>query len=233
MPVVHTIVGSLLIVVNTLVAVWGFVAYRRNAPPGELFRQALALAQTLVIAQATLGLVLISQGLRPGDQLHFVYGLLPLLAVAYPYALRGEDGPRGRPGRPRVHDRTALMTRETLRGFLIVIGLAIISTVFFSVSSSIFAILLGTIGLIFIVLMWYFGYAWYRSNRMTISLMPDRQRQALYAGMGAVTVAAGAYSLSQFGLLTLGGFTLPLVIIALAGGFAMLWAWEESKRYHL
>ena len=119
------------------------------------------------------------------------------------------------------------MSRETLRGLLIVIGLAIISTVFFNVSSNIFAILLGTIGLIFIVLMWYFGYAWYRSNRMTISLMPDRQRQALYAGMGAVTVAAGAYSLSQF------GFTLPLVIIALAGGFAMLWAWEESKRYHL
>ena len=29
-----------------------------------------------------------------GDQLHFVYGLLPLLCVAYPYALRGEDGRR-------------------------------------------------------------------------------------------------------------------------------------------
>ena len=125
------------------------------------------------------------------------------------------------------------MSRESLRGFLIVIGLAIISTVFFSVSSSVFGILLGTIGLIFIVLMWYFGYAWYRSNRMTISLMPDRQRQALYLGMGAVTVAAGAYSLSRFGLVALDGFTLPLVILALAGGFAMLWAWEESKRYHL
>jgi len=125
------------------------------------------------------------------------------------------------------------MSRETARGFLIVVGLAIIATVFFSVSTRIFDIILGTIGLIFIVLMWYFGYAWYRSNRMTISLMPDRQRQALYAGMGAVTVAAGAYSLSRFGLVTLGGFGLPLIIIALAGGFAMLWAWEESKRYHL
>ena len=125
------------------------------------------------------------------------------------------------------------MTRESVRGILIVVGIALIATVFFSVSTRIFDILLGTIGLIFIVLMWYFGYAWYRSNRMTISLMPDRQRQALYAGMGAVTVAAGAYSLSQFGLVALGGFTLPLVLIALAGGFAMLWAWEESKRYHL
>ena len=94
MPVVHAIVGSLLIAMNALVAVWGFVAYRRNSPPGNLFRQALALAQTLVIAQAFLGLALISQGREPGDQLHFAYGLLPLLCVAYPYALRGEDGRR-------------------------------------------------------------------------------------------------------------------------------------------
>jgi hypothetical protein len=61
MPVVHATVGALLIVTNTLVAAWGFIAYRRNAPPGDIFRHALAAAQTLVIAQAFLGLVLISQ----------------------------------------------------------------------------------------------------------------------------------------------------------------------------
>ncbi len=66
MPVVHAIVGSLLIVVNAAVAVWGYIAYRRNRPPGEFFRQTLAMAQTLVIAQATLGLVLISEGLPAG-----------------------------------------------------------------------------------------------------------------------------------------------------------------------
>ena len=92
MPLVHAIVGSLLIVANLTVAVWGYLAYRRNTPPGPHFTQALALAHTLVIAQATLGLILLSGGYEPGDRLHFVYGLLPLLAVAYPYALRGEDG---------------------------------------------------------------------------------------------------------------------------------------------
>ncbi len=94
MPVAHAIVGSLLIAVNAVVAVWGYVAYRRNKPPGDIFRHALAGAQTLVIAQASLGLVLISEGHEPGDRLHFAYGLLPLLCVAYPYALRGEDGRR-------------------------------------------------------------------------------------------------------------------------------------------
>jgi hypothetical protein len=56
--------------------------------------QCLALAQTLVIGQAFLGLLLLSDGYRPADKLHFAYGLLPLLAVAYPYALRSDDGRR-------------------------------------------------------------------------------------------------------------------------------------------
>ena len=125
------------------------------------------------------------------------------------------------------------MTKESVRAFLIVIGIALIATVFFSVSTRIFDILLGTIGLIFIVLMWYFGYAWYRSNRMTISLMPDRQRNVLYAGMGAVTISAALYSLSQFGLVSLGAFSLLVLVAFFAGLFGMFWAWQESKRYTL
>jgi heme A synthase len=94
MPEVHMILGASVILVNLAVAVWGFVAYRRNAPPGRAFMQCLALAQTLVIGQAFLGIVLLSEGYRPADKLHFAYGLLPLLAVAYPYALRSDDGRR-------------------------------------------------------------------------------------------------------------------------------------------
>jgi hypothetical protein len=94
MPEVHMILGASVILVNLGVAVWGFVAYRRNAPPGPAFMQCLALAQTLVIGQAFLGLLLLSDGYRPADKLHFAYGLLPLLAVAYPYALRSDDGRR-------------------------------------------------------------------------------------------------------------------------------------------
>ena len=94
MPLVHAVVGSALIATNAAAALWGYVAYRRDRAPGRLFQHVLAAAQTLVIAQATLGLILLSQGDEPGDRLHFVYGLLPLLAVAYPYALRGDDGRR-------------------------------------------------------------------------------------------------------------------------------------------
>jgi hypothetical protein len=125
------------------------------------------------------------------------------------------------------------MTRDTTRGFLIIIGVAIVATVFFNVSQRIFDIVLGTLSLLFILLLWYFGYSWYRSNRMAISLMPDRQRNVLYLGMGAVTVAFACYSLDAFGLVHLGGLFPFLVVAGLAGAFAMFWAVQESKRYYL
>jgi uncharacterized membrane-anchored protein len=125
------------------------------------------------------------------------------------------------------------MTRDSIRGFLIIIGVAIVATVFFNVSQRIFDIVLGTLSLLFIVILWYFGYSWYRSNRMAISLMPDRQRNVLYLGMGAVTVAFGCYSVDAFGLVDLGNFFPLLVVAGLAGAFAMFWAVQESKRYYL
>jgi hypothetical protein len=125
------------------------------------------------------------------------------------------------------------MTRDNVRGLLIVIGVAIVATVFFSISTQIFDIVLGTLSVIFVCLLWYFGWNWYRSNRGAISLMPDRQRNVLYLGMGAVTVAFGAYSLQQFGFVDLGGLTPLLVVAGLAGAFGMFWAVQESKRYYL
>jgi hypothetical protein len=92
MPELHMVVGTLLIVTNAIVGIWGLIAYRRDRPPAGIYMQLLALSQTMVIAQATLGLILLADGYRPADKLHFAYGLLPLLAIAYPYALRGEDG---------------------------------------------------------------------------------------------------------------------------------------------
>ena len=82
------------------------------------------------------------------------------------------------------------MDRDNLRGFAIIIAIAAVATVFFWRVRRIASAILGAISLIFICLLWYFGYGWYHRNRMAISLMPDKQRNILYAGMGAVTVAA-------------------------------------------
>jgi hypothetical protein len=125
------------------------------------------------------------------------------------------------------------MSRDTMRGLAIVVFIAAVATVFSSVSSGIFSAILGAFGLIFICLLWYFGYGWYHRNRMAISLMPDKQRNILYAGMAAVTVSAAIYSLAQFNLLELNGFQLPLAAVFFGGLFAMYYAWNESKRYYL
>ena len=125
------------------------------------------------------------------------------------------------------------MDRDNLRGFAIVIAIAAVATVFFEVSSAIFSAILGAISLIFICLLWYFGYGWYHRNRMAISLMPDRQRNVLYLGLGAVTVSAALYSLAQFQLIDLGAFSVPVLGAFFGGLFAMYYAWNESKRYYL
>jgi drug/metabolite transporter (DMT)-like permease len=125
------------------------------------------------------------------------------------------------------------MTRDQARGALIIIGLAVLATVFFNQSQQIAGIVFGALGLLFIVLIWYFGYTWYRNNLTAISLMPDRQRNALYAGIGALTIAAAMWSLEQFGLISLGGFLVPIVLLGLIGAGVAFWAWQESKRYYL
>ncbi len=62
----------------------GFVAYRRSVA-GRAVAHLLALAQTLVVAQVALGLLLLSGGHRAPDRLHYAYGTFALLAVLSPW----------------------------------------------------------------------------------------------------------------------------------------------------
>jgi hypothetical protein len=75
-------------------AVTGFVAYRR-ASAGQAVAHLLALAQTLIVAQVALGLLLLSGGHRTVDRLHYAYGTFALLAVLAPWMYAPSD-PRRR-----------------------------------------------------------------------------------------------------------------------------------------
>lgn len=81
----HAANAVLLIAVNLLAFGWGAVYLRRSRPPGRLYAHILALGQALVIAQVALGLLLLSDGLRATDELHYVYGTLALVAVLSPW----------------------------------------------------------------------------------------------------------------------------------------------------
>ncbi len=64
---------------------WGASYLVRKRLPGRIYAHVLALAQALVIAQVALGLLLLSDGRRTADDLHYLYGVLALAAVLSPW----------------------------------------------------------------------------------------------------------------------------------------------------
>jgi hypothetical protein len=81
----HHIVAFLAIAVCAAGAVAALGAYRRRRAAGRLVGHVLALAQTLLVAQVGLGLLLLSDHRRAADRLHYLYGTLALAAVLAPW----------------------------------------------------------------------------------------------------------------------------------------------------
>ena len=90
----HTLLGYLVVGVPALAALLGGLVYWRRRGAGRLVANALALAQTLLVAQVGLGLLLLSDDRRAGDELHYVYGSLSLGAVLVPWLYAPAGGPR-------------------------------------------------------------------------------------------------------------------------------------------
>jgi hypothetical protein len=81
----HAWNAVLLVAANLLAVGWGLFYIRRKRSPGRVYAHVLALAQSLVIAQVALGLLLLSGGSASPDKLHPLYGGLALLAVLSPW----------------------------------------------------------------------------------------------------------------------------------------------------
>jgi hypothetical protein len=82
---VHEAVGLLVLAVCAVAGALGAFAYLRRREPGPLARHLLALVQTVLVAQVALGLLLLSDDRRAGDDLHYAYGSLSLIAVLAPW----------------------------------------------------------------------------------------------------------------------------------------------------
>lgn len=89
----HHVNAFLVIAVCLTASVTAFVARRRGA--GRTIAQLIALAQTLLVAQVGLGLLLLSDHKRAKDHLHYAYGTFALLAVLSPW-LYAPNQPRAR-----------------------------------------------------------------------------------------------------------------------------------------
>ena len=77
MTSVHLAVGVFLIAANLVAGVWGGIAWVQRRPTVG-FWYALRVAQVSVMLQALLGLSLAFSG-HHADELHYLYGGLPLL----------------------------------------------------------------------------------------------------------------------------------------------------------
>jgi len=113
--------------------------YARRRGASGWVAHLLALAQTLLVAQVGLGLILLAQHKHAADRLHYAYGSFALLAVFAPwlYAPRTESAPelvrRRDPSRrrtrcARIYDRDMRIS-PFLRGMLIIAGVAVVVVV--------------------------------------------------------------------------------------------------------
>jgi uncharacterized membrane protein YfcA len=94
-PTAHAVLAVAVLAVAVLGSATGALAYRRRREPGRLVTQLLALAQTLLVAQVGVGLLLLSDDRRAADDLHYAYGTLALVAVLSPWLYAPRD-PRRR-----------------------------------------------------------------------------------------------------------------------------------------
>ena len=94
----------------------GGLLYWRRRGAGAVATHLLSLAQTLLVAQVAVGLLLLADDRRAGDELHYAYGAMALGAALVPWFYAPESGPRrllwfsgddrrrGRARDPRLHD---------------------------------------------------------------------------------------------------------------------------------
>jgi hypothetical protein len=90
----HAVAFAVLAVTFGAAATGAWTYYRRREARGFL-THLLALAQTLLIAQVGIGLLLLSSHHRAPHKLHYLYGTLALLAVLAPWLYAPADR-RGR-----------------------------------------------------------------------------------------------------------------------------------------
>ena len=81
----HRLLGVLVIAVSAVAFLGAGSFYARRREPRGGVAHLLALAQTLLIAQVGLGLLLLSGERRAEDELHYLYGTLALVAALAPW----------------------------------------------------------------------------------------------------------------------------------------------------
>jgi hypothetical protein len=111
---VHLVVGVALLVLNTVVGLWGVGAALLNRTPVS-FWYVLRAAQISVVVQVLLGALLLIAGHEPREDIHYMYGTAPLLVNLFAEGMRVGAAQREVPegvefqGLPVTEQRTIAM----------------------------------------------------------------------------------------------------------------------------
>jgi uncharacterized membrane protein HdeD (DUF308 family) len=87
----HHTVAFLVLAVTWGAALLAGLAYVRKKEPRSIVTHLLALAQSVLVAQVALGLLLLSEHKRAPERLHYLYGTLALLAALAPWMYAPAD----------------------------------------------------------------------------------------------------------------------------------------------
>lgn len=90
----HRWLALVVIAVCLVAAIGGGVLYIRGRPAGPVTAHLLSLAQTLLVAQVAVGLLLLAGDRRAPSETHYLYGALALGAVLAPWFYAPAAGPR-------------------------------------------------------------------------------------------------------------------------------------------
>ena len=91
MSTVHHTVAFVVLAITWAAALVAGITYLRRREPRSIVTHLLALAQSVLIAQVALGLILLSKHRRAPEHLHYLYGTLALLAVLAPWLYAPAD----------------------------------------------------------------------------------------------------------------------------------------------
>ena len=228
----HHVNAFLVIGVCMLAAAAAFWARRARA--GSSVAQLLALAQTLIVAQVALGLLLLSDHQRAKDQLHYAYGTFALLAVLSPWlyapdgaagavaVVRGRDTRRRRPRRPRLHDG---MT-PFIRNLAILAGVALVIVVLNQETALVTAAALLRVAF-FIVIGVVAYFFWRDFGRREIETWPGRAATVFYAAVGLLVLDIAWYA--AIGIA--GRDILAFFVVAAVCVYVGVRTWREQQSY--
>jgi hypothetical protein len=88
----HQGFARVVLIYSLLLALWGLFLFFRGSNPSGGYLGALVINEGVAVLQSLIGLVLIGQGHRPDDPLHYLYGVVLVLTLPAAYYYSGLTG---------------------------------------------------------------------------------------------------------------------------------------------